>query len=202
MSSSTSIDVNYLSLSGNGQWTMYAGSPNAVIVPEPTDWDLSSIDGSKYASILKLADGANFTKKGLKIPQGNECAVDINNHATVDIEGEFGSDNFRGNQAFSVKGGSAAKIAGVIHGTPNRLKADVLVDNWSDQSYNGSTVDLSGLKHSTGRKLGIVKRFGASNVNGSASFLYSLGITLYWNLKWFFRLVGGIKVGQRGPSWF
>ena len=201
MSSSTSIDVNYLSLAGNGEWTMYAGSPIAVVVPEPTNWDLSSVDGSKYASVLKLADGAVFTKKGLKIPQGNECAVDINNHAVVDIEGEFGSDNFSGNQIFSVKGGSSAKIAGIVHGTPNRLKADILVDNWSDQSYNGSIVSTAGLKHSTGRNLRTVKRFGASIVDASGNFAYSLLLTLYWNVKWLARKVCGIKIGQKGPAW-
>ena len=205
MSSSTKIDVNYLSLGGNGQWTEGSGGPTPSVVPAPLGWDLSGVDGSKYASILKLADGAIFTQDGLKIAQGNECAVDINNHGNVNLSGEFGSDNFQGNQIFSVKGGSTAKISGVIRGSGNRMGADVLVDNWSDQSYNGSTVDLTNAKHSSGRKLSVVKRYGASNVilgaNAKVDVLNSLELTIYWYVKWLVRLVLRIPVGTKGPSW-
>jgi hypothetical protein len=205
MSSSTKIDVNYLSVGGNNIWAMNNGSPEARVVDTPTDWNLSNVDGKKYASILKLADGVVFTQVGLVVPQGNECAVDVNNHGTVDIQGDFGSDNFDGNQIFSVKGNSSAKIAGILHGSGNRMGADVLVDNWSDQSYSGSTVDLTNAKHSTGRKIAVVKRYGASNVvlgnNAKIDVLHSIELTVYWWVKWLVRKVMGIKVGTKGPSW-
>lgn len=205
MSSSTSIDVNYLSVNNTGQWTLNSGGPTPQVIPTPTEWDLSKIDGSKYASILKLADGANFTQTGLNVTQGTEGAVDINNHATVDISGDFGSDTFSGNQIFSVKGGSSAKISGNLHGSGNRMGSDVLLDNWSDQSFNGSEVDLTNAKHISGRKIVVVKRYGASKVtlgvNAQANMLQSIKLTAYWWLKWTIRLVMRIPVGTKGPSW-
>jgi hypothetical protein len=207
MSNSTSIDVNYMSVSNTGQWVQDAGSPNPINVPVPTNWDWSNIDGSKYASLLKLSGYYTGLLTGLVIPQGKECAVDINNHANVTVKGFFGSNTAKpaGDQIFSVKGGSSAVIYGILLGAGGRMNADILVDNWSDQSYNGSTADLSSLVHISGRKINVVKRYFASKVtlgdHAQVLVLMSVGLTVYWWFKWLVRLIMGIKVGQRGPSW-
>lgn len=207
MSSSTQIDVNYLSVaaySGVNQWTLFAGSDRVTGATFPEDGVITPENPTQYASILKVADNANINLKNLTISQGRECAVDINNHVITMLDGTFGSDaDGVGNQIFSIKGSSAVIIAGILKGAGNRLGADVLVDNWSDQAYGGSLVDLTNAKHATGRKIKVVKRFFASKVTGDVEILYwqSVKMTAYWYLKLVVRKILKIKVGQKGPSW-
>lgn len=204
MSSSTKVDVNYLSCS-NGIWGYNEGGPNPTPAPAPVDGAvLSPENADQYASILKLCDNSVVHLSNIEVVQGQECSVDINNHATVNLQGEFGVATVRvGNQIFSVKGASYAAIAGTLKGAGNRMDADVLVDNWSDQAYGGSTVDLTNAVHQAGRKIKVVKRLFASTVKGDVETLWlqSIGMTAYWWLKWIVRKILGIKVGQKGPSW-
>jgi len=210
MSSSTSIDVNYLSYacdtSGTCAWSLSAGSPYIVQVPAPADNSTAFLPSNptSFASILKLADSANITLTNLVVDQGVECSVDANNKVNATVVGTFGnSTNGVGNQIFSVKGGSTLVIKGTLKGSGNRLNADILVDNWSDQDYDGSTVDLTYAKHETGRKLNVVYRIGASKIIGDCNklLLPSIGLTAYFYLKLLVRKVMGIKQGQKGPSW-
>jgi len=209
MSKSTSIDINYLSYACNTQgtcaWSLSAGSPDIVQVPTPTDNSTAFLPSNptSFASILKLADSANITLTNLVVDQGVECSVDANNKVNATVVGTFGnSTNGVGNQIFSVKGGSTLVIKGTLKGSGNRLNADILVDNWSDQDYDGSTVDLTYAKHETGRKLNVVYRIGASKIIGDCNklLLPSIGLTAYFYLKLLVRKVMGIKQGQKGPS--
>jgi len=210
MSSSTSTDTNYLSYAcdtqGDGAWSLNAGSPNITQVPTPTDNSTAFLptNPTSYASILKLADRANITLTNLVVDQGVECSVDVNNNVTATISGVFGNSTLGiGNQIISVKGSSNLFIQGTLKGSGNRLNADILVDNWSDQSYGGSTVDLSAAKHETGRKLNVVYRIGYSKITGDCNKLIfqSIGLTAYFFVKLFVRTVMRIKVGTKGPSW-
>lgn len=205
MSASTRIDVNYLSIGADG-CAIGAGGPDAVNIPFPTDFDLSKIDGSKYASLLKISGRFVGEVSDAIAPQGKECAVDINTLAVVTLQGHFGSDNNKfGDQIFSVKGGAKAIIKGVLHGAGIRMKADVLVDNWADLIYDGSTVDLTEVSHVSGRKINVVKRYGASNVilgkNAKVDVIRSIGLTVYWWAKCIVRAVLRIPKGVKGPSW-
>jgi len=205
MSSSTKVDVNYISCS-NGVWGMNEGGPNPTSCAPLADGAvLTPANPTSYASILKLCDNSTVTLKGLVVEQGSEGSVDINNHATVNLQGTFGNSAGGGNQIFSIKGQSSAVIAGTLKGSGNRQGADLVCDEWSDQAYGGSSVDLTNAKHETGRKLVVVKRYGASNVtlglNAQVAVLPSIELTAYWWLKWTVRKVTGIKVGQKGPSW-
>ena len=204
MSASTRIDVNYLSYA-RGQWALNAGRPDVKNIPEPTNFDLSNINGEEYASILKLTFGIIFKRKGLKIPQAKECAVDTNNDTIIDIEGEFGTDNMIGDQIFSIKGNAHATISGLLIGDGDRMKADILVDNWSDQTQKGSVADLTNLKHKTGRDINVVKRYFASKIIGGKNikvlWFQSVKLTAYVWLKWIVRKILRIPNGQKGPSW-
>lgn len=204
MSASTRIDVNYLSIGADG-CAIDAGSPNVVNIPFPTDFDLSKIDGSKYASVLKISGRFVGEISNAIAPQGKECAVDINTLAVVTLQGQFGSSDSSGDQIFSVKGGAKAIIKGVLYGAGNRMKADVLVDNWADLIYDGSTVDLTEASHVLGRKINVVKRYGASKVilgkNAKVDVIRSIGLTIYWWAKCVVRAVLRIPKGTKGPSW-
>lgn len=201
-----STDYNYISCSNN-VWGIGEGGPNpqpttvaAVIVP------LSPDNPTQYASILKLCDNSSLNLQNLQVGQGSECSVDINNHATVTLNGSFGvSQNGVGNQIFSIKGDSIANIGGTLKGAGNRIGADILIDNWSDQSYTGSAVNLTKLVHETGRKINVVYRFGASDLvaldNINKLYFQSFKLTAYWWFKWTVRKIMGIKVGVSGPSW-
>ena len=208
MSSSTQLDCNYVSLSNNN-WAIYklpdtssvaqyfypSSLPSTIIYP---------VNPNFFAGILKLCDNSSITLTGLVVAQGYESSVDINNHATVNISGDFGTDvDKSGYQIISVKGGSSAVISGVLHGSGNRMDADIIVNQWSDQSYNSSTIDISQLTHHTGRKIKVVKRLGGSTVIGECELLVweSIKLTLYWYIKLVARKLLRIPVGVKGPSW-
>jgi hypothetical protein len=209
MSKSTSIDINYLSYACNTQgtcaWSLSAGSPDIVQVSAPTDNSTAFLPSNptSFASILKLADSAIINLSGLVVDQASENAVDANNKVSAVLEGVFGNSTPGiGNQIFSVKGGCSVSIRGTLKGAGNRLNADILVDNWSDQDYSSSTVDLTQAKHETGRKLNVVYRIGSSKVIGDCNklLLPSIGLTIYFYVKLLVRKVMGIKQGQKGPS--
>ena len=209
MSKSTEIDVNYLSYAcdplGNCAWSLSAGSPYIIQCPAPTDNSTAFVvpNPTSFASILKLADHSSITLTGLVVDQANENSVDINNNVTATVEGVFGNSTPKiGNQIFSVKGNCKVVIKGTLKGAGNRADADVLVDNWSDQDYGPSSVDLTEAKHETGRKLKVVYRIGSSTVIGDCEKLYlqSIGFTAYYYLKLIVRKIMGIPQGKKGPS--
>jgi len=211
MSQSTQIDVNYLSYACDSNntccWSLCAGSQYIVQVPAPTDNStaFSPANASDFASILKLADNANINLSNVVAVQGSECSLDANNNVIATVQGTLGVDTPNvGNQIVSVKGGSNVTLNTILKGSGNRMNADVLVDNWSDQDYDGSVVDLTKCTHNTGREVKVVYRFFASTINGKCNklYFYSLCLTLYWWAKYFIRLILGIKKGQKGPSWF
>lgn len=209
MSKSTSIDINYLSYAcdsqGTGAWSLSAGSPDIIQVPRVTDNSkgFQPPNPTSFASILKLADRANIVLSGLVVEQGSECSVDVNNNVIAAVEGVFGNSTPAvGNQIFSIKGNSNLTIIGTLKGSGNRLNADILVDNWSDQDYCGSTVNLTQAKHESGRKLNVVYRIGSSKVIGECNKLLwpSIQLTAYFYIKLLVRNIMRIKPGHKGPS--
>jgi hypothetical protein len=211
VSSSVRVDVNFLSLGEEGKtWVTYAGSEAAEIVEN--DETLLKLlkqldqDREELASLLKISGRSFVDINGLNIGQGRECSVDINDRSTAVLSaGEYGSRNLKGDQVFSVKGFSTAIISGVFRGRGKRNKADVLIDNWSDQDYRGSLVNLSRSRHEDGKPINVVLRYGASKVilgeNAKVLVPQSVGLTVYWWIKWTIRKILFIRVGQRGPKW-
>ena len=117
MASSTRIDVNLLSLGNEGKtWTLYSGSPDARVI-DLVDFAQLDTNRPDLASILKISGKSHVDLHGLKVGQGRECTVDINNCSTAILtEGQFGSSEFSGDQVFSVKGFSTATISGIFKG--------------------------------------------------------------------------------------
>jgi hypothetical protein len=206
MSSSTKIDVNFLSLNPEGNWTQNGGRPDQKVVDFPEDRIVNPENPTQYASLVKITSDLVVELKGITVGQAAENSVDIQNKAHATLEGTFGSDVERaGNQIFSVKGGSTAILSGYVKGSGNRLGADIIVDTWSDQCYAGSTLDITNLVHKTNRKLRIVKRYGASTVkfhdaNAEILVLPSIENTIYWWVKRIARIVLRIPIGEKGPS--
>ena len=209
MSKSTSIDINYLSYACDAQgtctWSLSAGSPDIVQCPAPTDNSTAFLppNPTAFASILKLADHSYINLSNLVVEQGSECSVDINNCVTANIDGVFGNSTPGiGNQIFSVKGNCDVTIRGTLKGAGNRANADIIVDNWSDQNYEGSKLNIQYAKHETGRQIKVVYRIGSSKITGDCNklLLQSLGLTIYYYIKLFVRKLMGIKQGQKGPS--
>lgn len=202
--SSTRSDLNYFSISG-GFWAKFETNGTAEPVPFPENGILDPVNRLDYTALMKISGGEVVKLSKIMVAQARESAVDINNHANVDLSGVFGSmQNGIGDQIFSVKGGSIAKISGSFCGSGKRLSADVIVDQWSDQSLNGSTVDLTDSSHVTSRKIKVVKRYGASKVTGQnieVLVLNSMYLTAYWWIKYAIRAVMRIPVGKKGPSW-
>jgi len=210
MIKSTSVDVNYLSYACDTNntccWSLCAGSQYITQVPAPEDNSIafSPDNASDFASILKLADSALITLNDVVVTQGKECSLDANNKVHATVQGTLGvSTPNVGNQIVSVKGSSNVTLIGTLKGSGNRMNADVLVDNWSDQDYGASTVDLTNCKHESGNLIKVVYRIGSTTIIGKCNklYLYSIGLTLYFYLKLFVRTILGIKPGQKGPSW-
>lgn len=188
-----------MSCAGNN-WVLPNNQPATI---EETK-NLLPSNPTQYSAILKICDDSTQSLTNLVVEQGYESSVDINVHTVATLQGTFGNSTPGvGNQLFSVKGGSTAYLSGIIKGSGNRLGADILIDNWSDQSFNGSKVDLTNLKHETGRKVKVVFRCGASTIVGDCEKLVweSIKLTAYWWLKWIVRKVMGIKLGVKGPFW-
>lgn len=204
MSDSTRIDINYISVTPGPTFTKDAGGTDAQQVPWPGDNMHPETDQYSYASILKVGDYGFIRSGPLIVPQGAECALDLNNNATAAISGELGTTgNTTGDQIVSVKGGSHLTFSGILRGHGYRQGADVVVDEWSDQSYDGSCVDLTQARHESGDKIKVVKRYFASEVTGDVDILIweSVKLTAYWWTKRVVRAIMGIKQGQKGPSW-
>lgn len=206
MASSTRIDINLLSLGNEGKtWTLYSGAPDARVIDE-VDFTQLNANRPGLASILKISGKSYVDLHGLKVGQGRECSVDINNGSTaVFSDCEFGSSELSGHQVFSVKGFSTAVISGNLKGRGKRFKADILIDNWSDQDYRGSRVNLTHARHEDGKPINVVLRYGASQValgeNAKVLIKESIGLTVYWWAKWLVRKILFIRKGERGPSW-
>jgi hypothetical protein len=209
MNKSTAVDVNYISYAcdqqGNCAWSYKAGSPDIEQIPAPELNNTSFLpdNPTQYASVLKIADKAIINFTNITVDQASENAVDINNNVSITIDGVFGNSRPGiGNQIFSVKGNSSASIRGTLKGAGNRLNADILVDNWSDQDYNPSIVDLTQAKHETGRKIKVVYRIGSSKIVGECNklLIQSALLTVYFYIKLATRKLLRIKQGQKGPS--
>ncbi len=209
MSSSTQIDVNYYSISNNIAG-LYEGGSNPQPLTGKENISFNPPNPGQYAGILKIGDNSTVVLFNINVSQGYESAVDINNNCNTRLSGVFGDTNKNGNQIISVKGGSYAVFNGVLRGEGERkvlffnLTADVLVDNWSDQNYKGSFVDMGDSTHEAKRKIKVVKRFFASTVLGAnISLLYfqSFLFTVYWWAKFLVRKIMRIKKGEKGPSW-
>jgi hypothetical protein len=208
MSDSTRPDVNFLSTYEDGLWHQNTGGTTSKVVDFPEDGKVNPPNAAKlYASLLKITSNAVVDKKGLDIGQAAENSVDIQHGAKATLEGRFGCDEDKvGDQIFSIKGGSWAKITGYLRGSGSRLNADIIVDTWSDQSLAGSYADLTNLIHIKNRRIRVVKRYFASTVVAHSSnveilVLASIENTIYWWAKRIVRAVLRIPIGTKGPSW-
>lgn len=160
---------------------------------------------ASYDAILKLSDSlSNVTLSKVQVVQGYEDSLNLNNHVNgVVVSGDFSITGAPGLRVITVKGGCTnVTISGVIH--QHGSSEDVKVDDWSDQTYNGSTGITLNLIASDGKPVVVVARYGCGlSLQGGCkrNVIGSIGLTLYWWFKWTARKVSGIKVGQTGPSW-
>lgn len=195
-------DKNYLSLN-DGCAIFYAGTINLqylassepvpkVIYPEnPFDWD----------AVLKCSNRHDTVLTDLKVAQGQENSLDINNKSSnLDFSGDWGVSFGEGDQVFTIKGGSHdIKISGDIYSRGK--KAIVVIGEWSDQNYDPSyNIDLSGLRMADGSPVTIIvsrvnspilAAFGKSKdiklpANSKVLTFMSLAEQIYWWLKWCF----------------
>jgi len=151
-------DQNLLSLNSSSV-VWYAGTDREVVAPEgiPYPCDLFPEDPKMWDTILKLSGRTNTTVANLRIAQGKEAAVDINNTSSgILLEGRFGMTGREGEHVVKIKGGSYdITLKGTLESSG--LKADIVIGEWSDQSSAPvHHVDLSLLRHSTGRPLTLV----------------------------------------------
>lgn len=153
-------DCNYLSLNRDSV-VWYAGTDQerqAEAIPYPVE--LVPEDPKAWDSILKVSgrEGLDLTAApGVRIAQGKENAIDINNRAAhINIPGDIGVTGVEGEQVITIKGGSHhIIIAGYVYS--RGTDCDVEIGCWSDQSTEVThDVDLSRLAHHSGRSLTVV----------------------------------------------
>ena len=151
-------DVNHLSLNsdsivwdaGSDKERQHEGSlpfPLHLLPEQPKDYD----------AILKLSGRKETVLCGLKVAQGKECAVDLNN-TTRDctLEGRFGVTGNEGEQVIKVKGGS--HHIGFKGWVESRGRdCDLVLGEWSDQSTEPvHHIDLTMLRRKDGTPLTVV----------------------------------------------
>lgn len=202
------IDKNYLSLNKDSV-VWFAGTPEAHQGSLPYPLDLLPAAPQDWDSVLKFSGRHNTELGMVKVAQGRENSVDMNNQcAGLSLEGEFGVGGGGGDQIFTIKGGSTdILIKGIVHSEGK--KASIVIGAWSDQSTKPSShIDLSLLRHISGRPLtvilGRVNHALVSILRGSSPDIAlppgarikrwaSLGEWLYWWAKriyvalWFYR---------------
>ena len=200
-------DINYLSISEN-QVEYFSGSDNPRPGTIPVPPIINPAFPENYDAILKISNSTGIELYDVQIAQGRENTVDCNNHArNCIVKGFFGINAGSGDQVFTVKGGSHdLEFAGTI--LCNHKKADVVVGEWSDQSYNTSyNLDFSGLKTLNGAPVTfifsrvnspIMAAFGKPKdiklpPNAKVRTLFSLAEQIYWWTKWLFVKTGIIK---------
>lgn len=194
---STRPDVNYLSVSGEQKFIATS--------------DLSAVDGSLYASVLKISDKAHdFSLTGLKVPNGHETSVDCDWSTNVHIEGDFGLGDVPADNILRAKGPFRnITFSGYIHSFGQRNGIDIELGNHFDQSPGlGSGCDLTGIEpHLNGNRVtfavGWVVPFTVKYKRGNCEYLIwqSLRLKAYVALKHLVRLVLRIPAGTKGPGW-
>lgn len=195
---STRIDVNALSVAGD---TLF-----------PVGVDLEAVDGSQYASTLKLSDGIHDQLiAGLRVPQSKETSVDMDWASYMAVGGDFGLGPVRGDNVLRAKGGyKHIKFFGQLHSRGQRNGIDIELGDWFDQNYAISrTCDLTGmLPHADGQGpntvvIGWVMPF-TTKLGPNCKQLYweSIKLKAYVLAKFAARFVLRIPRGTKGPSWF
>lgn len=199
MSESTHIDNNPNSIYG-------------VVGRDISGEDRTNLDATVVDAPLKLSHSQHIIGTGLKIAQGQENSVDMNVCEDVDIAGDFGLPDASGkkgraDQVFTIKGGSKRiRVAGKVFSEATRGKAQVVVGEWSDQSYvPSSQVTLDLFSHTVEPvyyATGWVVPFTVHGKTGMKwLFWESVGHKIYWVTKWLVRLVLRIPQGTKGPNW-
>ncbi len=182
-------DSNYLSYSGDTV-QLYMGTNSVIPVYPPYKTELMPVFPQDWDAILKVsANTSPISLSNMRIAQGRENAIDINNEAhDIYIVGQIGFGGGEGDQIITVKGGSSCiTIAGTL--CSRGRKADVIVGAWSDQSIAKShSLDFSGLARSDGEPITVI--FGRADrstillpSNAKILFWASLGEVIYWWAK-------------------
>jgi len=194
-------DKNYLSLNLDSV-VWFAGTPDEKQGELPNRIDLTETDPSKkWDSFLKTSGRKNTYLKGLRIPQGNENALDSNNQTIFcSFAGSFGIGGGIGDQVITTKGNSHdLEYYGLIFSEGRN--AHIVIGAWSDQSDETSyNLDYTSLSHITGKPLTfimgrvnnpIMAIFGKSKdihlpANSKILIWKSLGYQVYWWAKWIY----------------
>jgi hypothetical protein len=200
-------DVNYFSISQN-QCEYFSGSGAAQPGQVPTPPVFSPLYPLDYDAILKISNSTDIILNDVEVAQGRENSVDCNNYArNSSVSGLFGVGGEKGDQVFTIKGGSNnLKFAGTIFSSGK--KAHIVIGEWSDQSFETSyNIDLSELKTHDGSPVTVIvsrvnnpilSAFGKSkDIKFPANFKVLTTISLleqaYWWIKLFFVKTGIIK---------
>lgn len=200
-------DINYFSISQN-QCEYFSGSGSAQPGQIPVPPVFYPLYPSDYDAILKISNSTDVNLSGVEIAQGRENSVDCNNYArNSSVSGSFGLGGGKGDQVFTIKGGSNnLKFAGTIFSSGK--KAHIVIGEWSDQSFKTSyNIDLSGLKTHDGSPVTIIvsrvnnpilSAFGKSKdikfpENCKVLTLFSLAEQVYWWAKFLYIKIYSLK---------
>lgn len=195
MQASVRPDINYLSLSDKD-------------VSQPIEnLDLLDVNGRAYASVLKCSHKQEVIIVGAKIPAGIENAADFDDIQDFDIDGEFGSSDWTGDQVVTIKGGCRdGYISGTVYGPPGRQNSHVQIGNWFDQNYAMTQEIVVHLRHGIGGKVNVVTGWVVPfsiHLGPQCRWLFweSVKLKAYIVAKFAVRFVLRIKKGEKGPSW-
>lgn len=139
-------DSNYLSINRDTV-VWFAGTAEQHQGSIPMDGKLLPAEPQAWDAVLKFSGRHNLQLGGLRVAQGRENAVDLNNECNgIALEGVFGVGGGEGDQVFTVKGGT---IDTLLKGTVESRgrKAIAVLGCWSDQSTKPTSyVDMSMLR--------------------------------------------------------
>jgi hypothetical protein len=181
---------------------------NRVFLPPPANPEIRrpTIDDVLKFSREQRERGEFYIRGNVKSIGGTENAADINNRCDVTVEHGAVLELVGGDQAsLVVKGGSSLRTLGsgriVIDPSP-AAKFDLLIDDWSDQDQNPSTIDAMIIRRD-GAPLRIAYgRRRAPAIRGNPVQIFQWrcrGMYAYNLTKGSVRWVLRYKQGQKGP---
>jgi hypothetical protein len=184
-------DFNYFSITNDG-YVIGAGGPNPIHVEHlPVDGEFLPNDPLQYSDVLKFSKRSYMSLSDIKVAQGKEDAVDINNKCKyLALHGEFGIGG-GGKQVITIKGGSEhITFTGVSHGN------NIEIGNWSDQSTNFTSNVTLNLKSANGKPIKVsIGRAKDIKLAGDCkkNLLGSVLVTAWWWVMYLYTEIFGSK---------
>jgi hypothetical protein len=183
-------DKNYVSV--NNGTVLFDYGTHVDASQQTLDGDLLVPPNKTYDGTLKFSQTSNYKVVSLYAASANESSLDINNHCTnLAIQGTLGQVGDVLEHPVTIKGAADVPDSKIVLTLLIRSRGknfDVILGDWSDESYNvlrGVVLNIAA--HPDGKPIRVVLGRAVKplmTANCEVLFWWSLGLKIYWWAKW------------------